>query len=113
MTLRLFFAVFILTGSSCEPPSAPAHAEPAADKAAKALCSCTEALLAENAKAQESPDSMAFVNLARAFEDAKKCSLGIQMDQSARGQLPTALQAHCPQLAAHADLVEELLSVNY
>jgi hypothetical protein len=113
VTLRLFFAVFILTCISCETPSAPVNAEPAADKAAKALCSCTEALLAENANAQASLDSMAFVNLARAFEDAKKCSLGIQMDQTTRGQLPAALQTHCPKLAAHADLVEELLSVNY
>lgn len=111
MTARFSFAIFILAGICCGTPSGPAASEPDASKAAKALCNCVDPLLAANADAQKSLDSLAFVKVAKAFEEAKRCALALQIDETLREQLTASLEVHCPQLAPHTSLMEELLSL--
>lgn len=91
---------------SCSSPALP---ESRGDKLAKSLCDCSEQLMALNQQAEKSSDSLSFRNIATAFEKTRACAakLGIKAEDTTALRL--ALATQCPALAAHPDILPELL----
>ena len=102
---RLLFGL-LLVALSCAPPAPP---ESKSDKLATSLCGCTTQLLALNQKAQTEADSLAFRNIAAAFEKARECASRLGIKPEDRSALELALGLKCPTLAANKELLIELL----
>lgn len=100
--LLLLVPVFI----HCDPPTPP---ESRGDKLAKGLCGCTEQLISLNQEAEKAPDSLAFRKISLEFEKAHACATGLGIQSGDQAALELALNRLCPALAAHKDLLPELL----
>ena len=104
--MRYLLFGIIITFFACEAPVPP---EPRGDKLAKSLCGCTAQLITLNQQAATATDSLSFRNIATEFEKARACAAGLGIKPNDRAALELALTTHCPALAAHKDLLPELL----
>ena len=106
--MRPYFLVVILAiFTGCGQTQAP---EQRADKLAKSLCKCSGELLELNHKAEGAPDSLAFQQIAQAFNKARTCALGLGIKPEEKPVLETALNAYCPELVKYPELLQELIS---
>lgn len=103
--IRLLFLFIPLLCFACQNP---APVESRADKLAKSVCGCTEELLRLNKQAETDRDSLAFRNIANAFEKARTCVHSIGIKPEERESLNRSLDVLCPDLAAHKDILPEL-----
>lgn len=104
--MRNFLFLFVLACSACEAPPPP---ESRGDKLAKSLCGCTSQLLALNKQAEAAPDSLAFRNMADAFEKARACAVQLGIKPADSTLLDIALKTQCPMLSANQGILTELL----
>ena len=105
--MRFLFFIAMIFMISCGDPVAT---ESRADKLAKSICGCTTALLELNKPGQASADSLAFRNIATAYDKTKACVAALGIKPEDREALTVLLPIKCPELAQHEGLVTELLA---
>jgi hypothetical protein len=109
---RPFIFLLMLAGiGACgDAPPAPLSRP---EKLAADLCKCTENLLALNAQAQSSADSLAFRNIAAAFENSARCIQNLGIKPEDKTLLAPALAQNCSALAKEQELLTELLGFEW
>lgn len=105
--MRFLLLVSILICFACENAAPP---EARADKLAKSLCNCTNALFELNKQAQSGSDSLAFRKIEQEFVKAKNCTVALGIKPEEKAAMEVALQTLCPTLATQKDLLQELLT---
>lgn len=104
--MRYFLFLLAVTFCSC---GEPIPIESRSEKLAKSLCDCTAQLITLNEAAQNTPDSLAFRNIATAFEKTKDCVSGLEIKPEDRAGIESVMDKKCPKLSSQKELLIELL----
>jgi hypothetical protein len=102
-----FITVFLLTYCfySCENPPSETRAE----RIAKGICDCSTQLLNLNKQAANASGNIDFEAIQAEFGKARACIVNQRMKPEDLPEVQKALTVKCPELAAEAEMLGELL----
>ena len=81
-----------------------------AEKMAVAVCNCSNQLLTLNKEAAAKEENIDFEAIQQAFMKARKCISELRMKAEDKQAMEAVLPLKCPELAAEAELLSELLA---